>query len=270
MGKASSNKKVARAAGTGGGRTGRTNAPWTYYGLIAVVVILGVTFTWTSRNRFENAKSGSSTAAVAPAVGTVWNEAMDVYICNAWQTPLKKETTKTGLSPEGNGVIRIAPKTKAVAGKNATLGNFAKSVTGFTLTDDSIQLPGGKLFKNGDKCNGQSGQLYVKQYTYIGQAAGVIQSSATKVRLANGGLLTVAFVPSSKKDTITAPPESVQSALKDTTTTTSTTTTSTTSTTVAGSTTTTAKSSTTTAKSSTTTAKSSTTTTKSKSKSKKS
>jgi hypothetical protein len=262
MGKASSNKRVARAAGTGGGRTGRSNKPWTYYGLIAVVVVLGVTFTWTSRTRYEHVSSGTSTAAVAPAVGTVWNEAMDVYICNAWQAPLKKEATRTGLSPQGDGVIRIAPKRPAVAGKNATLGNFAKSVTGFALTSDSIQLPGGKLYKNGDKCNGQSGHLYVKEYTYVGQAAGVIQTtSATKVRLANGALLTVAFVPTSKTDSITAPPESVQSALKDTTTTTSTTTTPT------STTSTTTPASTTTAKSSTTTAKSSS---KTKSKSKKS
>ena len=42
MGKASSSKKVARAAGTGGGRTSRGRTPWMYYGIIALVVILGI------------------------------------------------------------------------------------------------------------------------------------------------------------------------------------------------------------------------------------
>jgi hypothetical protein len=274
MGKASSNKKVARAAGTGGGRTGKSNTPWTYVGLIGLIVVVGLALTWTSRTRFEHQRSGSSsTAAVAPKVGgTAWNEGFGVYVCGTWQAPLKKATTTTGLSPQGNGVIHIAPKTKAVAGKNATLGNFAKSVKGFTLTSDSIQLPGGKLYKNGDKCDGKTAQLYVKEYTYIGQAAGVIQTtSAPDIRLANGALLTVAFVPPSQKDSITSPPESVQSALKDTTTTTTTTTTSTvpaSTTTVASSTTTSSKSTSTTAKSTSTTGKSTSTTTKSSSKSK--
>jgi hypothetical protein len=264
MGKASSNKKVARAAGTGGGRSGKTNTPWMYFGLIALVVVVGLALTYTSRSRYETQlKGGTSTASPAPKVGgTAWNEALGVYYCGTWQAPIKKVTTTTGLSPQGNGVIHIAPKTKSVAGKNATLGNFAKSVPGMTLTSDSVKLPGGKLYKNGDDCNGKKAQLYVKEYTYVGQAAGVIQTtSAPKIRLANGGLLTIAFVPSSQKDSITSPPESVQSALKDTTTTTSTTTTTTTptsTTTAKGTSTTTAKSTTsTTAKStSSTTAKS--------------
>ena len=51
MGKASSNKKVARAAGTGGGRTHRRQTPWTYFGVIALIVILGVAATISSRDR---------------------------------------------------------------------------------------------------------------------------------------------------------------------------------------------------------------------------
>ncbi len=39
-------------------------------------------------------------------------------------------------------------------GANVTLGLFAEVYPDFTLTSTSIQLPGGKLYKNGDKCTG--------------------------------------------------------------------------------------------------------------------
>lgn len=51
MGKASSSKKVARAAGIGGGRVHRRQTPWTYFGVIALIVVLGVVGTVASRDR---------------------------------------------------------------------------------------------------------------------------------------------------------------------------------------------------------------------------
>jgi hypothetical protein len=142
-----------------------------------------------------------------------------------------------------------------------------------TLTSDSVALPGGKTYKNGEKCDGKPAQLYVKQYPYVGAAAGTIQTtSAPDVRLVDGALLTVAFVAPAHKDAIPAPPQSVQAALKTiitppTTTTTTTTPASTTTTKAGASTTTTGSSSTTKApksskKKKTQTSPTSTTTTK--------
>lgn len=217
MGRASSNKKVARVAGTGGGRTGSTNTPWSYFGLIALIVVVGLALTYTSRQGYINSKHHhKTTAAVAPKVGTTWYTGLGVYTCGTWQPPIKKTTSATGLSALGNGVMKISPKTKAVAGHNATLGAWAKSV-GVDLTATSIKLPGGKTYTNGDKCDGKAGTLYVMQYPYVGASAGTLQTAkAPDVRLANNVLLTVAFVPSSEKNKIPAPPQSVQGALKKT------------------------------------------------------
>ncbi|HLH46472.1 MAG TPA: hypothetical protein VKV25_04870, partial [Acidimicrobiales bacterium] len=127
MGKASSNKKVARAAGISGGRTRRGRRPWGFYALLALVVVLGVAFTVTSRNRYESQLAGKtkSNASVAPTVGgTPWNEAYAVDVCGRFAKPLTVTSTKTGLTTAGDGVIRIAPKVKSAAGKNATLGVF--------------------------------------------------------------------------------------------------------------------------------------------------
>jgi hypothetical protein len=266
MGKASSSKKVARAAGTGGGRTARARTPWTYSAVIVVIVVIGVLITWTSRSRYENqlAAATNANASVAPTVGgTPWYEGYAVDICGTFAEPIDKPATASGISTAGNGVITIAPKKKRYAGKNATLGVFAHSV-GLTLGTNEIGLPGGRLHVNGDDCGSQPAKLYVKEFPFVG-APGALQTNVepTSVLLANDALVTLAFVPASQKGSIPAPPKSVQDALtKITTPSTTTTTTPSTSTTTGGSSSTTSTTSRSTAKRSTTkrsTAKRSTT-----------
>lgn len=254
MGKASSSKKVARAAGTGGGRTNRARTPWTFFGVVVLIIVLGVVLTWTSRHRYEvqlTSKTNSN-AAVAPKVGgTAWNEGYAIYACGKFLKPITAKTTSTGITTAGDGVIHIAPKVKAAAGKNATLGVFASSV-GLKLTATEIQVPGGKAYVNGDDCSGKQAKVYVKQYSYVGAPKGVIETTnPSSTRLANGALVTLAFVPESQKAKIPPPPKSVQDALTKATT--PTTTTTTTTTTVPSKTTTTTSSSTTTVPSTTTT-----------------
>ncbi len=217
MGKASSNKKVARAAGTGGGRTSTTNTPWGYIGLIALIVVAGVALTAFSRSRYESQLSAPpkvNPASVAPKVGgTPWNEGLAVYVCGAFEPSIKAASDPEGLTTAGNGIINIAPKVKAAAGTNATLGEFAKS-SGVTLTNTSIKLPGGKTYTNGDKCKGKPARLYVKQYNYAGATVGTVETTAAPdVRLANGALLTVAFVPPAQVGSIPAPSTAIQQRL---------------------------------------------------------
>ena len=276
MGKASSSKKVARAAGTGGGRTNRSSTPWTYVGLIALIVVLGVALTFTSRTRAHNLvkAASSANATAAPTVGgTAWNEGFAVYVCNSFLPAIKVTSDSEGITTAGNGVIHIAPKVKAAAGKNATLGEFAKSI-GMTLTASSLQVPGGKKYTNGDDCAGKAAKLYVKQYPYAGAPTGKIATQdPPSILLADKALITIAFVPPADKAKIPAPPSSVVAALKKastpapTTTTTVAPTTPTTakgssSTTVKGSSSTTAKAPSTTAKTPSTTAKTPSTTAK--------
>src|SRR5437764_1360996 len=53
MGKASSSKKVARAASTGGGRTARGRTPWGWYSSIFLVVVVGTLLIVVSRIHVE-------------------------------------------------------------------------------------------------------------------------------------------------------------------------------------------------------------------------
>ena len=150
MGKASSSKKVARAAGTGGGRTHRGRTPWTYFSVLALVVALGIVGTVASRDR--RLGQINNQGSTAPTVGTVWNEGYAVYECGKFVPAITHAKDPQGITTgDGNGIIEIHPTVKAAAGKNATLGVFASAV-GMKLNAATLQVPGGKLYQDGDTC----------------------------------------------------------------------------------------------------------------------
>ena len=56
--------------------------------------------------------------------------------------PASTNTTKTGLTANGNGVLTIAPKNSSESGSNATLGKFVSGYKGLELTSSTLQYPG--------------------------------------------------------------------------------------------------------------------------------
>ncbi len=214
MGKASSAKKVARAAGTGGGRTTRGRAPLTYYGVILVVVILGVAATFASRStRLTNLATANKTAA--PTVGSTENAAFAVDICGTLAPNIKTTKNPVGITTQGDGIIHIHPLKASAAGANATLGLFASSI-GMKLTTTDLALPGGKDHVAGNSCHGQPAQVYVRRFAYPGApaSAGVVQgANPDSVHLDDGSEYTIAFVAPSQKGKIPPPPASVVATL---------------------------------------------------------
>ncbi len=208
----SSSKKVARAAGTGGGRTNRAHTPWSYYGVIALIVVLGVVGTVASRQQRTTKINGQGNTA--PAVGTTWNEAFAVYECGKFIPNIKTNKDPYGLSTSGDGIIHIHPFVKSAAGKNATLGKFASSIE-MKLNAGELQTPGGKLYLDGDKCGGKASHVYVKQFAYAGDNTGVLSKQDPRnIKLQDQALLTIAFGPASDRQSIPPPPGDVQAALK--------------------------------------------------------
>lgn len=211
MGRASSSKKVARAAGTGGGRTAGGRIAWGYYSVIVVVVVLGVLGTVVSRNSLHSRQSSPS--STPPTVGTTWNEAYAVDICGKIQPNITVPADPAGIRTQADGIIHINPKTKAVAGKNATLGAFASAV-GMKLNAGELQLPGGTLHRSGDTCDGQKARVYVKQFPFVGATSGTQEKTDPRnVRLADQAMVTIAFVADRQAGSIPAPPKAVQDAL---------------------------------------------------------
>ena len=170
MGKASSNKKVARAAATGGGaRTARgvTAGPWKWYVVIALAVIVGVLLLVMSRQ--ERIEELSTVAPPQP--GDHWHVAYGIHVCGLFQPEFASETDPQGIhthAPEGqgDGVIHIHPFTSKAGGKNATLGKFIDAAgrgTPLKLEDGELTMPDGDVYKDGDKCGGKESFLRVKR-----------------------------------------------------------------------------------------------------------
>src|SRR5579875_2466563 len=170
MGKASSAKKVARAAGIGGGRTSRGRRPWAYYSVVALIVVLGVVGAWQSRNN-RLAQINANGTGSPPAVGSTSEAAFAVDICGKFQPNIKPTKDAVGLTTNGDGIIHMHPYTKAAAGKNATLGLFASSI-GLTLNAAEVQMPGGHLYLNGDKCGGTPAYVAIRHFLYPGDTVG--------------------------------------------------------------------------------------------------
>jgi hypothetical protein len=212
MGKASSSKKVARAAGTGGGRTHRGRTPWTYFSVIALVAILGVIGTVASRDRRLTAINNQG--ATAPTVGTIWNEGYAVYACGKFLAPITHAKNPYGITTgNGDGIIHIDPTVKSAAGKNATLGKFASAV-GMKLNAAELQVPGGKLYLDGNSCSGKASHVYVMQFNFAGATTGTLATiDPRNILLVDQSLLTIAFVPAADKNSIPPPPATVQANL---------------------------------------------------------
>jgi hypothetical protein len=228
MGKASSNKKVARAAGIGGGRSHRRNTPWGYFAVIAIIAILGVVGTVSSRDH-RLASIRVQGTKQQPLVGTVWNEGYAVYECGKFLPPISTNNNPQGIhtTKPGDGIIHIDPTVDDAAGKNATLGKFASAV-GMKLNAAELQVPGGKLYLDGDSCEGKPGHVYVVHFAFAG-ATGQLYNGDTKpkngkpaqlaklnptdVPLGDQELLTIAFVPADKASSVPQPPQYVVKAL---------------------------------------------------------
>src|SRR3954447_6401663 len=187
MGRASSSKKVARAASTGGGRTARGARPYGWYALIAVVVLLGVAGIAVSRSENQSKAGADTTPPVANK--DHWHAAYGVYLCDQFAPPITDTRDPKGIHTHGDGIIHIHPFVRSAAGNNATLKVFADTVR-MTLTDDRLQLPGGKSYKSGDtKCGDKTGIVQVKVNDKV------ITKEVASINPKDGDLITIAFAP---------------------------------------------------------------------------
>ena len=187
MGRASSSKKVARAASTGGGRTARGSRPLGWYAAIALVVILGVLGIAVSRSENRSQVGADTTPPVANK--DHWHAAYGVYLCDQFAPPITDERDPKGIHTHGDGIIHIHPFVRSSSGNNATLKVFADA-TGMDLSDNELQLPGGKSYKSGDtKCGDKTGIVQVKVNDKV------ITDNVADINPKDGDLITIAFAP---------------------------------------------------------------------------
>jgi hypothetical protein len=197
MGRASSSKKVARAASTGGGRTARGRTPWVWYSAITLVVALGVYGIYISREDLSQA------AADPPSIGKDhWHAAYGINICGKWHPGLTDtQGDRVGIHSHGDGLVHIHPTSSTSAGKNARLGVFMTE-EGVKLTKTSIDMPDAKKLSNGDKCGGKPGELKVVQWqTPDDSTAEPVTGDPNQLKLKQAQVITIAFVAKGTKIT---------------------------------------------------------------------
>ncbi len=175
-----------------------------WYATLVGIVIVGTLTVVYSRYERQHASSKAAASQAPPTATDHWYAAIGFDLCGKMAPNLSQNSnlTKVGIATIGNGIIQIAPgsapKPAAFEGANATLGKFASSYPGMLLTATSLRLPGQRLYQNGDACGNKHGVLKVrtwKNFTLANSAGKVFTGDPRGIKLANGQLITVAFVP---------------------------------------------------------------------------
>jgi hypothetical protein len=225
--KTDSGRWVARAGATGGGKTYRGQRPLKWYASLVFIGVLGVALVAYSRYERQHPTS------TPPTIGTIWYASLAFDVCGTVQPDLPQNPNlakSPGISTSGQGVISIAPHSAADAGANATFGRFVDNYPGLVVTPSALRLPGKQTHHNGDTCPsgsrdaGRQGTLQMKVWPSFTSAGSNFSGDPASLRLANGQLVTVAFVPSGASipkpspATIAAMQQAISSSTSSTTT----------------------------------------------------
>jgi hypothetical protein len=122
MGKASSAKKVARAARAGGRVSGRQPRSLLFPGVVVLVVVLGISLVAYARTDRRNDDLGG-----IPQLGDHIHQAFAINVCGEFLPDVPEfESPLIGIHTHGDGVIHIHPFSELAVGANATLGRYFK------------------------------------------------------------------------------------------------------------------------------------------------
>lgn len=197
MGKASSAKKVARAARAGGRPSGTRQRNLLFPGAIVLIVLLGGALVGYA------ASERKSDDQVAPvAYQDHWHASYGIYICDQFLPAIPEVESTDGIHTHGDGVIHIHPYTQNASGDNATLGVFLEAV-GVELSDGQLTVNGETYTDGEDTCGEgdeeEPGELVVAQWKDIQTSdsnPALFESEFDDVRFAEDGEgYVIAFVP---------------------------------------------------------------------------
>jgi hypothetical protein len=277
-------RRVARAAAAGGGRTYRAQTPVTWYLVLVLICLVGVSLVAYSRYEVLHPLPATAAKVTPPTATTEWQAAVSVDICGKFvpsALPVEPVADEP-IASLGNGVVQIdpgvSPEASQFEGAKATLGAYlelesaeitpniatfpgplvkvpatttttssststtvaksktptstttapttttttvAKSTTASSTTTSSTSStttsttvatkPGpARVYKNGASCEGKPGVISVETWPSPTSTDGrlVSSSDASTVRLANGQMITIAFLP--KGAVIPRPPSAAR------------------------------------------------------------
>jgi len=193
MGKASSQKKVARAAGIGGGRTNRGKAPVLWYSSLLVILVAGIGLTAFSRDERLTELNSPQSKEEPRANDSHWHVALGVRVCDRWLDPVTDQADPKGIHGHGDGIIHVHPFVASAAGRRATLERYSEAVKG-ELAPNRFAWPEGEGKKkvereSGEKCGEQEAEVMA---FYNGEPHA---GDPGEILLTDRGKLVLAFVP---------------------------------------------------------------------------
>ncbi len=158
---------------------------------MAVVVVLGVTA--VAFSRYERSHLP---AATPPTFTDHWHEAFAFDICGKIQPNPSQPARLIGIHTHGDGLVHVEPQSSADTGTNATLGRFVSGYPGMGLSATSLRYPGQRTWANRDKCGSTPAKVQLKTWSsLVDQKGTLVTGDPSKLRIGNGALVTIAFVP---------------------------------------------------------------------------
>lgn len=164
---------------------------------MSLVVLLGSLTILTSRNERQAASNPLKSEKPRPPApsknfaGDHWHAALGIYICNDFVPDIQSDNDPNGIHTHNDGIVHIHPFTRASSGRRATFGRFADTV-GLKVSDESIQVPGGKRYRNGDNCEDEKNEKGTIQVFLNGDER---TGDPKKLRLRDRDQLVIAFAP---------------------------------------------------------------------------
>jgi hypothetical protein len=154
MGKASSAKKVARAARAGGRVSSGQPRSLLFPGVITLVVVLGVALVAYARHDRNQDDLGG-----VPQLGDHIHEALAFVACGEFLPDLPEFESPIGIHTHGDGVMHIHPFSQLGVGNNATVGRFLKDARDdgdldVSLSNTKLTYQGETYQEGKTKCDG--------------------------------------------------------------------------------------------------------------------
>jgi hypothetical protein len=198
MGKASSAKKVARAARTGGRVSSGQPRGLVFPSALTLVLLLGVALIVYARHDRLSQDMGG-----IPQLGDHIHEAIGFNACGDFLPNIPVFESQIGIHTHGDGVMHIHPFSELGVGANATLGRFLKDAhdegkLDVSLSNSKLSYLGTTYKEGSSKCKGVKDPiLRVAYWSDVQNASSkphVTTGSFTDLPLDhNGGGYTVYF-----------------------------------------------------------------------------
>ena len=211
MAQSQSGKWVSSVGSTGGGKNYRSRRPMNFYGVIALIVVLGLASIVWARYEYRNSAPAAASTSLPPLVNTTVFSGLGIDVCGTLQPSLPASTKTTGALVIGaDGVVKVAPTTKAEAGIHANVQAMAAGYTGMEATSSTLKVPATSTasavdLKNGDACPsgtrdaGQKGVVVVSHWSSFASKSPTLSNNPAAIRLTGNSLVTLAFLPSGSK-----------------------------------------------------------------------